>query len=177
MSMLHGRSGLILAVPLVLLVAACSSSGASQSPAAAGGESAAPSTAAGGGYGASASPAESAEPSAAGGEYEVKAATTPAGLALTGENGMTLYTFTKDSANASVCEADCATNWPPFVLDAGETPTAGDGVTGALTTFARADGTLQVAYNGKPVYYFAADKAAGDSNGQGVGGFWFIAAP
>lgn len=50
-------------------------------------------------------------------------------------------------------------------------------VTGALTTFAREDGTLQVAYNGMPLYYFANDAVAGETNGQGIGGFWFIAQP
>ena len=36
---------------------------------------------------------------------------------------------------------------------------------------------MQVAYNGKPLYYFAADKAAGDTIGQGVNDVWFIAEP
>ena len=48
---------------------------------------------------------------------------------------------------------------------------------GKLTTFARKDGSMQVAYNGSPLYYYAADKAAGDTNGQGVGDVWFIAQP
>jgi predicted lipoprotein with Yx(FWY)xxD motif len=50
-------------------------------------------------------------------------------------------------------------------------------VTGSLTTFARPDGTTQVAYNGSPLYYYAADTKAGDTTGQGVGGKWFIASP
>ena len=50
-------------------------------------------------------------------------------------------------------------------------------MTGALTTFARPDGSMQVAYKGAPLYYYAGDSAAGDTNGQGVGGNWFVAAP
>ncbi len=72
--------------------------------------------------------------------------------------------------------SDCPTNWPAFTLDAGETLAAGEGVTGVVGTFARSDGTMQVAYDGRPLYYFAGDKAAADVNGQGKGGVWFVAA-
>ena len=36
---------------------------------------------------------------------------------------------------------------------------------------------MQVAINGSPLYYFAKDAKAGDTNGQGVGGKWFVASP
>jgi predicted lipoprotein with Yx(FWY)xxD motif len=120
----------------------------------------------------------SAEASSAGAEsYVVKAATGSVGAYLTGEDGRTLYTFKPDSANTSTCTGGCAGSWPPFVVGAGDTLTAGSGVSGKLTTFARTDGSMQVAYNGAPLYYFASDAKAGDTNGQGVGGKWFVAAP
>ena len=50
-------------------------------------------------------------------------------------------------------------------------------MTGQLTTFARPDGTMQVAYNGIPLYYFAGDTKAGDTTGQGKNGKWFVASP
>ena len=50
-------------------------------------------------------------------------------------------------------------------------------MTGALTTVARADGSMQVALNGMPLYYFAKDAKAGDTNGQGLNGKWFVASP
>ncbi len=126
-----------------------------------------------------ASVAPSAPASAAAGEaYEVKVATGTVGKYLTGEDGKTLYIFKKDTtAGKSACNGDCATNWPPFLLEAGESTKAGDGVTGTLATITRDDGTIQVTYNGAPVYYFAADKATGDTTGQGVGGIWFVANP
>ena len=134
----------------------------------------------GGGGDAYGSPAASgpAASAAAGGEtYEVTAATGAVGSYLTGEGGKTLYTFKPDSANTSTCTDGCATAWPPFTASANDTLKAGTGVSGKLTTFARPDGTMQVAYNGAPLYYFSGDAKAGETNGQGVGGKWFVAAP
>jgi predicted lipoprotein with Yx(FWY)xxD motif len=100
------------------------------------------------------------------------------GVFLTGAGGKTLYLLTKDSANTSTCAGSCATNWPPLTVPAGGAGvTPGAGVTGTFSTFARADGSMQVAINGKPLYYFSGDNKAGDTNGQGQGGVWFVAAP
>ncbi len=99
------------------------------------------------------------------------------GIYLTGAGGDTLYILTKDSANASTCNGTCATNWPPLTLPAGGTATGGPGATGTFSTFTRTDGTTQVAHNGMPLYYFAGDTKAGDTNGQGSGGVWFVATP
>jgi predicted lipoprotein with Yx(FWY)xxD motif len=120
-----------------------------------------------------------ASPSAATGEtYEVTVATdAKIGTFLAGEDGKTLYTFKNDTANTSKCTAGCAQAWPPFTLDDGEKVKAGAGVTGKLATFARADGTMQVAYNGAPLYYFASDTKAGDIMGQGISNVWFAAKP
>ena len=111
--------------------------------------------------------------------YQVKVAQdAKLGAYLTGEGGKALYLLTKDAPSTTNCTAGCATAWPPFELDPGETVTPGDGVTGKLATFARADdGKGQVTYNGIPLYYFAGDSAAGDVKGQGVKGVWFLVAP
>ena len=151
---------------LAILAAACSTSSTGGSPAA---SAAAPSAAA---------PSAAAPSSASSGEaYEVDVATGAMGKYLTGEDGKTLYVFTADSANKSACADTCATTWPPFTIDADESVKAGDGVTGTLATFARADGKLQVAINGLPLYYFKNDAKAGDTNGQGLNGKWFAANP
>jgi predicted lipoprotein with Yx(FWY)xxD motif len=47
-------------------------------------------------------------------------------------------------------------------------------VTAELGTITRDDGTVQLTVNGFPAYYFAADSAAGDTNGQGVGDVWWV---
>jgi predicted lipoprotein with Yx(FWY)xxD motif len=85
-----------------------------------------------------------------------------------GESGMTVYTFTKDvkDSGKSACTGGCISTWPALTVPAGSTPTAGDGVTGTLGTITREDdGTLQVTYNGLPLYFFKNDKAEGDTNG------------
>jgi predicted lipoprotein with Yx(FWY)xxD motif len=89
-------------------------------------------------------------------------------LLVASSNGMTVYTFDKDVAGSGVsnCTGGCLTNWPALTIAAGDTPTGGAGVTGALGTITRTDnGATQVTYDGKPLYFFANDKAPGDTNG------------
>ena len=43
-----------------------------------------------------------------------------------------------------------------------------------LGTTTRTDGTVQVTYNGWPLYYYVKDKAPGDVTGQDVGGVWYV---
>src|SRR5436309_529111 len=92
------------------------------------------------------------------------------GNIFTDAKGMTLYAFAKDTANKSNCTGACLTTWPPLTATGAVTLPAG--VTGTLATMKRDDGATQVTYNDMPLYYFANDKAAGDTKGQGVGGFW-----
>jgi predicted lipoprotein with Yx(FWY)xxD motif/plastocyanin len=115
---------------------------------------------------------------AVGSAYVVKVANDKTlGSILVGEDGKTLYVFKKDAGGKSVCNGDCATAWPPFVLEDGETVSGGDGVTGTLATISRNDGAKQVTYMGAPLYYFAKDTSAGDVKGQGFNGVWFVATP
>ena len=95
---------------------------------------------------------------------------------LTDPAGMTLYLFTNDTTpGESSCYDECAENWPIFTAD--EPLTLPNGVEGELTTITRTDGTTQVAYNDIPLYYFAGDEQAGDTNGQGRGDRWYVVAP
>jgi predicted lipoprotein with Yx(FWY)xxD motif len=95
------------------------------------------------------------------------------GSFLTDEKGMTLYLFTKDTPNTTVCYDKCAVAWPPLLTNGD--PVAGEGVDAALLgTTDRTDGTVQVTYNGWPLYYYEKDKAPGDVTGQDVGGVWFV---
>jgi predicted lipoprotein with Yx(FWY)xxD motif len=96
---------------------------------------------------------------------------------LVDANGMTLYLFTNDEASVSNCYDQCAVNWPPLLVQAGEVPVPGFGVTGELDITAREDDTLQVTYNGMPLYYWVNDAAPGDTTGQGVNDVWFVVSP
>lgn len=95
------------------------------------------------------------------------------GSFLVDDKGMTLYLFTKDTPNTSVCYDKCATAWPPLLTTGA--PVAGDGVDASkFGTTTRKDGSVQVTYNGWPLYYYQKDKTAGDVTGQDVGGVWYV---
>lgn len=109
---------------------------------------------------------------AAGGAVVVASASTASGTVLVGPTGMTLYTKSGDTATSSTCSGGCLAAWPALTVPSGGTASAGTGVTGAIATFTRADdGTTQVTYNGKPLYYWASDTKPGDVTGDGIGGF------
>lgn len=133
------------------------------------------STTAGNGYGADSKDqaAAKAEPA---GQLAVTES-TKLGKVLTDGAGMTLYRFDKDTAEPpkSSCDGACATAWPPVPADGAEAAAGVDkSLLGEVT---RADGTKQLTVAGWPMYRFAKDTKAGDTNGQGVGGTWYASAP
>lgn len=89
---------------------------------------------------------------------------------LVGANGMTLYTFDRDTTpGKSACNGPCATNWPPLMAPAGAT------ASGDWSIVTRDDGSKQWAYKGKPVYYWAKDQKPGDRTGDGFNNVWHVA--
>ncbi len=102
------------------------------------------------------------------------------GAFLVGPSGLTLYTLSSDTASGSVCTGGCLANWPALVVAPGGSVSGPASATGTFATITRADtGATQVTYNGRPLYYFAHDTAAGQTNGQGItafGGVWDVAA-
>lgn len=100
--------------------------------------------------------------------------TTTLGTYLVSPNGMTLYESTNDQARVSNCTGSCATVWPPYTVPSAENSSllgATPGITGAVGTITRADGTIQVTYNNMPLYFYDKDQVPGDAKGQNVGGF------
>ena len=80
-----------------------------------------------------------------------------------------------EGKDTSQCNDSCADNWPPLTVEDAADASAGEGVTGEVGTITRDDGTVQVTLGGAPLYYFAADQAAGDVKGQGVNDVWYLA--
>ncbi len=99
------------------------------------------------------------------------------GNVLVGPKGMTLYMFTKDTPDKIACTGDCLKNWPALTVKSADEIVPGLNLPGKWNTVKRDDGSLQVTYNGSPLYYFAKDKAIGDANGENVGKVWFTVAP
>ena len=90
---------------------------------------------------------------------------------MTNVSGMTLYTFDKDLPGRSVCNGQCAANWPPFA--AGATDHEG----GDWTLVTRDDGSKQWAWLGMPLYLWSKDQKPGDRSGDGVNKVWHAVKP
>jgi predicted lipoprotein with Yx(FWY)xxD motif len=97
------------------------------------------------------------------------------GQVLFDGRGYVLYAFTHDLKGKSRCAGACAAAWPPFLAKA---PRAGVGVKQSLLgTTRRANGTLQVTYAGRPLYYYVGDRRPGQilcQNVEEFGGLWLI---
>lgn len=159
----------MLLIGLIVVLAACTS-GASSTPSA---TVAAPSLAP-----TEAPPSEpapsGAPPSQAAAHATIALATNALGEIIVDAAGRTVYAFTSDTAGEPTCYDDCATAWPPLVVTDAAALSAGAGLDASkLTTVDRTDGTKQVKYGDRPLYYFASDAAAGDTNGQGLFSMWY----
>lgn len=93
---------------------------------------------------------------------------TDLGNVVADGNGMTVYTFTKDTKGVSNCYGDCATAWPPFFAG------SYDAAKGDFTKIERKDGKMQWAHKGWPLYLWQGDSEQGDTSGHEVGGVWFV---
>jgi predicted lipoprotein with Yx(FWY)xxD motif len=107
------------------------------------------------------------------------------GKYLTDGDGKPLYLFTLDKQGmgyatpSSKCSGDCASAWPPFAPKV--PPTASIDVKSELIgSLRRGDDSMQVTYNGWPLYTFVKDKPNDAPEGQdkhGFGGEWYLISP
>ena len=114
--------------------------------------------------------ARATAPSAAAGGA-LKTTTVGGTTILTNAKGFTLYSFAPDTATASKCYGDCAAYWPPVI----GTTADGSGLPGRTGTIQRTDGSLQLTYNGHPLYTYIGDAAPGQNRGNNInlnGGLW-----
>jgi predicted lipoprotein with Yx(FWY)xxD motif len=93
------------------------------------------------------------------------------GEILVDASGYAVYLFTPDAQGESTCYDECEASWPIVA----EVTAVGDGLDEPLLgTTTRTNGDVQATYNGWPLYYFAGDATAGDVNGQGLNGVWWV---
>ncbi|MGI5460092.1 SCO0930 family lipoprotein [Streptomyces sp. CA-249302] len=100
------------------------------------------------------------------------------GKIVVDKNGMTVYRFIKDVAwpdPISNCTGSCLEKWPAVA------PVAANDTEGiekkGLMGFTRPDGVKQMTVDCWPAYTFSGDTKPGDTNGQGVGGTWYVMSP
>lgn len=109
----------------------------------------------------------------------VGAHTSDYGTILFDGRGFVLYVFTRDARGHSTCAGACAKAWPPFV--ARGRLTAAKGATAKLLgSIRRRDGTRQITYAGRPLYYYVGDSSPGQILCQDVveyGGRWLVVRP
>jgi predicted lipoprotein with Yx(FWY)xxD motif len=87
--------------------------------------------------------------------------------------GYVLYAFTRDGHGPSKCYRACAKAWPPYIV---KTRPRG----AHLGAVRRSNGSLQLTYAGRPVYYYVGDRKPGQILCQNVseyGGLWLVIRP
>jgi predicted lipoprotein with Yx(FWY)xxD motif len=116
--------------------------------------------------------------------YEVTtSAVSNLGTILVDGKGYSLYLYEPDhQSGKSTCYVTCAVEWAPLLVpSSAKIPIAGPGVTASmLSTTRRTDGTIQVTYNGWPLYRWAEDTTPGEATGQALnnnGGLWYVLDP
>jgi predicted lipoprotein with Yx(FWY)xxD motif len=87
------------------------------------------------------------------------------GDVLVNSSGQALYFSDQEAGGKIMCKADCLTFWQPLKAS-GAKPTAGPDVSGKLAQVKRPDGTMQVTFDGKPLYRFTEDSAPGQVTGN-----------
>ena len=175
-SIAAGRAAFALAAA-GLLLAACSGTSSSGSAASSVPPSSAPASSAPvspSSAAAVSTGSTAASSSTAGGAAAVATTNGALGVYLVDGQGRTLYMFDADTEEGkSACYGGCATAWPPLTTTGAPTA-SGSAAGGKLKTITRTDGSKQVVYGEYPLYYFDKDTAAGQTDGQAVGGTWWV---
>lgn len=112
------------------------------------------------------SAAASANGGTAGSLVKTASNSTVGKTVLVDSKGMTLYSLSGERAGKWICtSAGCLKAWPPLIAKAGSAP---NGSVGSLRTVGRPGGSMQVTYQGRPLYTFVGDQKPGDAKGQGI---------
>ncbi|MHC8398115.1 COG4315 family predicted lipoprotein [Pseudomonas sp. MDT1-17] len=90
------------------------------------------------------------------------------GDVMVDQKGMTVYMYDKDAGGKSMCNDECAKNWPPMMAPAGAK------AEGKWSVIKRDDGMMQYAYDGMPLYTFVKDEKPGEMKGDGMKDVWHV---
>jgi predicted lipoprotein with Yx(FWY)xxD motif len=115
--------------------------------------------------------ATTSAPASASTDTALKTTTIDGTAVLTNGKGFTLYSFAPDTPTTSKCYGSCAAYWPPVTGSSA----AGSGLPGKTGTIKRTDGSLQLTYDGHPLYTYIGDSSPGQASGNNVnlnGGLW-----
>jgi predicted lipoprotein with Yx(FWY)xxD motif len=174
-SSLAWLGGALAVLALAILAAGCGSSNNSSST----GKSA--SSGGGGVYGSGGASTSTTASSGGGAAAVATAKSGKLGTFLVDSKGNTLYYFERDKQHASTssCSGACASVWTPYTTSG--KPTAQMGASASkLSTIKRSDGSMQVTYNGWPLYTYTADRGPGQTTGEDIksfGGSWYVLTP
>ena len=107
----------------------------------------------------------------------VKVSGSSLGKILVNGGGRTLYMFTRDRRNKDRCAGvqGCLGVWPPL-LTKGKPIARGGAKSALLGTIKLSDGTMQVTYNGWPLYTYVGDATPHQTSYVGInqfGGLWY----
>ncbi len=108
----------------------------------------------------------------------VTTAASPFGTVLFDRTGQAIYTFDAETSGKPTCYSDCARAWPPVLTT--DPPVAASGVRqDLLGTTSRSDGSTQVTYRGKPLYFYAHEgkHQVLCHNVREYGGLWLAVTP
>ncbi len=125
--------------------------------------------------------------SSMGSPYAVRLETSMShGQYLVDNGGYTLYMFANDYQGRTSCTGSCSGTWPPFYVANLTQTMLGSGL--AISDFdtIMVNGSPQLRYKTWPLYYYAPGtgyyggnvrEQAGQINGDGQSGLWFVAKP
>jgi predicted lipoprotein with Yx(FWY)xxD motif len=93
---------------------------------------------------------------------------TLSALMMTGDgyHVFPVYAFSLDTVSSSACGAACSRLFPPLLTN-GAPGVSGGGVSGAIGSVTRGDGTTQVTYDGHPLYLYGGEGIT-HVNGRGL---------
>jgi predicted lipoprotein with Yx(FWY)xxD motif len=109
------------------------------------------------------------------GDYFTASGKLMVGAERLDRTGFSLYTFDNDTADVSNCTDACLTNWPALIADENDKAEKPYSIITRAPVGTNAS-VKQWAYQGKPLYFYIGDSAAGQTNGKAINK-WHLARP